>query len=48
MDFAYGIGGTTLFGKVVRMGNSKIRTQVSTIAIKRAPGTSIFRMKWLH
>jgi hypothetical protein len=35
MDFAYGIGRTTLFGKVVRMDNSKIRTQVNTIAIKR-------------
>jgi hypothetical protein len=35
MDVAYGIGRTTLFGKVVRMDNSKIRTQVSTIAIKR-------------
>jgi len=36
MDFAYGIGGRTLFRKVVRRDILKIRTQLSTIAIKRA------------
>jgi hypothetical protein len=28
MDFAYGIGGAALFGKVVRMDNLKMRMQV--------------------